>query len=499
MLRALLVGFVIRTCATVVAQPQWELLLPLNNDIPVVLDAMVASGTEVFMIATDASPDYSAMCRVDLNTGMVLSTEYFSIAGASTGPSLFVSSTPDEILLTGTWRPWPISAADSMRPAFFRTDATLQPIAATYGGLGGKQIGYSSSYQDSDGNIRMAYQCLVDDANPQQFKAVTFSPQGAVLDSAFLQETFSFPTLGSLQPLLNGNSVLLTSACLWGLQTVSQTMLVELDDAWGIEQVSPVPLANPNFQSGLSALGWPLYSVMLPSGNLVASGQYWRSFSNDRGAALQRLTPNGDLLGQWEADSPYDMDIPAWISGVDLGPDGNLYYAQLNNWTLGGPENPVPSQVQLFKLDTSFNVLGSYLIDGLADSTFYYPSVVKATPDGGLVVGGSRKDLSVPNAPMVAWLAKFGPEDLVSVPEWQSPLLGVYPNPGSDGFTAKFMRPLPGAMLQVFDTRGVLVHAQAVSDLQQVMAMGDQPSGIYVIHLRDAEGAFVSCVRWVKH
>jgi hypothetical protein len=465
----------------------------------VINDVHVGQSGDLFVLFGDEVAPYASLLRIGSN-GSLASALSFSEQGAMLYPVRIEGTDGTDFLLTGTWaEQWPLGVDDSTYIAVYRASQDFAPLSFTYGGLPGKRIGYSDGYQDSDGNIRLAYQCLVDDANPQQFKAVTFSPQGAVLDSAFLQETFSFPTLGSLQPLLNGNSVLLTSACLWGLQTVSQTMLVELDDAWGIEQVSPVPLANPNFQSGLSALGWPLYSVMLPSGNLVASGQYWRSFSNDRGAALQRLTPNGDLLGQWEADSPYDMDIPAWISGVDLGPDGNLYYAQLNNWTLGGPENPVPSQVQLFKLDTSFNVLGSYLIDGLADSTFYYPSVVKATPDGGLVVGGSRKDLSVPNAPMVAWLAKFGPEDLVSVPEWQSPLLGVYPNPGSDGFTAKFMRPLPGAMLQVFDTRGVLVHAQAVSDLQQVMAMGDQPSGIYVIHLRDAEGAFVSCVRWVKH
>jgi hypothetical protein len=497
--RSFLLNALVLCTTCISAQPQWSVTLT-SGAFSQVFDLHAASDGALFVLVGDDGLAGTRLLSVEAGSGAVIGESSFAQPPGYLNVTQFVGEQGEDLLLIGTYLDqWPLGPGDSTYAALYRVSPDFLPVSFNYGGLPGKVIGYLDGYQDSDGNIRMAYQCLVDELNPQQFKAVTFSPQGVVLDSAFLQETFSFPTLGSLHPLPNGNSVLLTSACLWGQQTTSQTMLVELNDAWGVEQVNVLPLANPGYQSGLSALGWPLNSLMLPSGNVVAWGQYWRSFGNDRGAALQRLTLQGDLLGQWEADSPFLMDIPAWLGGVDLGPDGNLYYAQLNNWSLGGQVNPWPSQVELFKMDTAFNVIGTYLLDGIVDSTFYFPSVVKATADGGLLVGGGVKDATDLNAPLVAWLAKFGPEDLVSVPERRSPLLGVYPNPGSEDFTALLMRPLPGAVLQVFDARGALVRTQPVTDLQQTVQMDDSPSGIYVVHLRDTEGAFVSSARWVKH
>lgn len=299
--------------------------------------------------------------------------------------------------------------------------------------------------------------------------------------------------------LSNGHCLLTTASCPWDPEIfLSQTYAVELDAAWNVTHMDTMPLAEPSFQNPASAANWPLFSLILPSGNLLINGHYWKCFCEERGSVLQRVTQEGLLLAQWTSDSPYLQELPAVARAMDPAADGTLFYAQMNNWQYAGWLGSTPSQVQLFHLDTAFNVLGSYLFDGFLDSTYYFPSVVRATPDGGVLVGGSMRNLNIPNSPPVAWLAKFGAEGLVAVPERTGPLLGLYPNPGVSGFQLMLRERLEGATLEVVDAKGARALQTPISGLNVHIDAGGWPSGLYAVTVRDASGAILVTERWVK-
>src|SRR5690606_8627444 len=119
----------------------------------------------------------------------------------------------------------------------------------------------------------------------------------------------------------------------------------------------------------------------------------------NRGAVVQRTDAQAHVIGQFIADTPWDVDRPAMSRAMSLAGDGTFYFAQVSGWVDGlGYYSPYPTQVQIFHLDTSLDVLGSHVIDGFADSTFYSPNFVLAAPDGGVVVGGMIRDLNVPSS-----------------------------------------------------------------------------------------------------
>lgn len=139
------------------------------------------------------------------------------------------------------------------------------------------------------------------------------------------------------------------------------------------------------------------------------------------------------MQAQWAVTTPFAKDQPAPHVGISLGTDGILYHAQVN--TDGGLTIPYwsnsPGQAQVFRMDTSLNILGSYTFDGIAQNSFYWPISVMAMPDGGVLVMGALRE-SMASGTIVGWVARFGPEDFLSVSEMEQPAAQVFPNPGME-------------------------------------------------------------------
>jgi hypothetical protein len=401
-------------------------------------------------------------------------------------------------MIIGVLIPEPLGPGDSTRIALFRYSDQLDALQSSVAGLPGKRVAYTASLIASDSTIRVAYQTFVDDSQNQQFKALTMDMEGNELQSVELLDVGAFPSIGSLGILPNGNMLLTTTAAIWDPVTATTGIMQQYSDNWELLHTHGLPMVDPSTSLAHNGPNWPLYVQILSSGNVIASSHYWKCFCWDRGAVLQRATTTGEVLAQWTADSPYQQELPAWVKALDMGPNGDLFYAQMNNWTMQGLNGTAPSQVEVFRMDTAFNVLGRYLFNGFETNTYYYPSYVEATPDGGVLVSGSLVDLSVPGAQPQGWIAKIGADSFVGVNDRSKPGASLYPNPGTEGFELVLGEPVTNGRLELFNMQGKLVHTETFHGANRQITIPGLPAGMYCVTLRDATGATRLQQRWVK-
>lgn len=401
-------------------------------------------------------------------------------------------------MVLGSLIPEPLGPTDSTRLAIFRYNEQLEPLLSSVVGVPAKRVAYAASILAPDSTIRVAYQTFVDDTQHQQFQGLTLDLEGNELQSLTLLDVGAFPSIGSLGMLPNGNMLMTTTAAIWDLTTLTTGIMQQYDDSWDLLATHGLPMVDASTALAQNGPNWPLYTHVLPSGNVIASGHYWKCFCDDRGVVLQRATVSGEVLAQWTADSPYLQELPAWIKAIDVGPNGDLYYAQMNNWSTQGVNGTIPSQVELFRMDTALNVLGRYLFDGFETNTYYLPSYVKATADGGVLVGGSLVDLNEPGSLPQGWVAKFGPEDFVGVAEHAEPMALIFPNPGAQGFNLSLAGPIANGQVDLHDMQGRLVQSELFSGINGFVPTQSLASGLYAVTLRDAQGNVLYQQRWAK-
>lgn len=463
-----------------------------------VINIWLADDGRTFVILTEGGPPYSTVVELS-SDGLVINEGNFPWDGEIPyGTSILGLSPQGDLMVLGSLIPEPLGPTDSTRLAIFRYNEQLDPLQSSVVGIPAKRIAYTASTSAPDSTIRVAYQTFVDDTQPQQFQGLTLDLEGNELQSLTLLDVGAFPSIGSLDMLPNGNMLMTTTAAIWDLTTLTTGIMQQYDDSWDLLATHGLPMVDDSTALAQNGPNWPLYTHVLPSGNVIASGHYWKCFCEDRGAVLQRATVAGEVLAQWTADSPYLQELPAWIKAIDVGPNGDLYYAQMNNWSTQGVNGTIPSQVELFRMDTSLNVHGRYLFDGSETNTYYYPSYVKATPDGGVLVGGSLVDLNVPGSLPQGWVAKFGPEDFVGVAEHAEPMAFIFPNPGAQGFNLSLGKPLPNGRIELHDMQGRLVLTQSVYGINGFVATDGLASGLYAVSVHDPQGTIVHQQRWAK-
>ncbi len=481
------------------AQPEWVVQIePLSSGCGV-LDVHASEEGQILVIVSELSGEARSRLLEFNSDGLLINEAGFNyFEQVAYGQKVLGKNDEGDWLILGQItqdQPLPV---DSSRVVLFRTNEQLETLQTSVVGIPGKRISYLTATIAPDSTIRVAYQTFVDDTQPQQFQGLTLDLEGNELQSLTLLDVGAFPSIGSLDMLPNGNMLMTTTAAIWDLTTLTTGIMQQYDDSWDLLATHGLPMVDASTALAQNGPNWPLYTHVLPSGNVIASGHYWKCFCEDRGAVLQRATVAGEVLAQWTADSPYLQELPAWIKAIDVGPNGDLYYAQMNNWSTQGVNGTIPSQVELFRMDTSLNVHGRYLFDGFETNTYYYPSYVKATPDGGVLVGGSLVDLNVPGSLPQGWLAKFGPEDFVGVTEHAAPMALIFPNPGAQGFNLSLGKPLPNGRIELHDMQGRLVLTQSVYGINGFVATDGLASGLYAVSVHDPQGTIVHQQRWAK-
>ena len=243
--------------------------------------------------------------------------------------------------------------------------------------------------------------------------------------------------------------------------------------------------------------------VRLSSGNLIASGRpesagYMRT-------VVLKLGPSGEWKAVFMPQSGFPADCPGHLESLALEGD-MLWVASMENFHPGTPQNndiftpDHPNQVRIFKLDTALNVVCTQVLDGFADSTYYWVDRIKATTDGGYLLCGARVDLHVPNARMVGWVQKFGPDDCFTSMEEGSldVAINVFPNPGTDQLHIQLNGPIRSGRLSLWDMNGREVsHATLYGNAATIDTQALNV-GVYAYRVSSTQGELLSSGRWVK-
>jgi outer membrane protein assembly factor BamB len=244
--------------------------------------------------------------------------------------------------------------------------------------------------------------------------------------------------------------------------------------------------------------------IMTHEGNLLAMGGMRDAF--DRNAALIALyTTDGEEI--WSHEDIITADNAtrhcSFTDGFELPDSTFIVCGSVRNYTLG-----LNDKGMLFHLDANGEVIWSRFYAHYPDPSLLYPQFfydVEPTRDGGFILTGNTHGPTPPNSSRL-WLLKLDSLGClvpgchtVGVEEFESELqsaLQLSPNPASERVQVSLALPegyrLAGAV------QAMLVDAQGKVVLQQtVPANGDLLranlevvgllSGLYYVHLRDAE------------
>lgn len=482
-------------------QPIWMRIFPQQEQASVwniALDALGNPMVSFYPLDDSAGPgDGSAIVRLSATDGASLNEGSLSVPDHTAfAAKILRHGTTNGWLVVASIAPAPFGPFDSVRVATILLDSSLTQLGHNTVGIPGRYISYTQALAHPDGTIRIVYQTY-DETFQSQFKGLTTDMNGNELQSLELHNVAAFPSIGSLSLLPNGNVLLATTSAYSDPVTNTSGVVQEYNSGWTELSRHGLPMVDPSTQLSQNGPQWPMHALVLPSGNIIASSFFWKCFCDDQRTVVQKVTATGSLLQQWTSDSPFEQDLPATIRSIDHTGE-HVYIARMNNWLVEAFSGNSPSQVEIFKMDTSLNVLGSFLLDGFEDNTYYYPASLIAAQDGNVYITGSLRRLNVPGSVPQGWVAKIGADSFVSVTERPKPTISLFPNPGAEGFQLVLGEPISNGRLELHDVQNKLVHSETFTGANgQVTVPGLMP-GVYCVSLRNASGTSILQQRWVK-
>lgn len=486
------------SCPHLMAQSQW--LHIWTGPEQTVIDAITEdeSGNPIAILNYLFDGTSSRIVRFSKESGSVLDQTVLDYPDSEAYAAQIVGRTATgNWLLIGSITSSSTDPDDSIRVTMFQLDSGLVQLSANTAGVPAVDIAYTQALLHPDSTIRVVYQTFDDSFQAHQFQGLTLDIEGNELQSLELHEVASFPSIGSLSLLPNGNVLMATTNAYEDEDTGTFGILQEYGADWLPLSVHGLPMVDPSTALSQNGPNWPMNALVLPNGTVIVSSYYWKCFCDDQRSVIQRVTKIGELLAQWTVDSPFDKDLPAWNKALDLQ-GSNVFFARMNNWSLNGFNGTVPSQVEVFKMDTSLNIVGTFLLDGFQDNTYYFPASVNATPDGSVYIGGSLRNLNTPNSLPQGWIAKIGADSFVSVNERSKPSASLYPNPGAESFQLVLGEPISNGRLELHDVHGKLLHSETLTGANAQVTVPSLMPGVYCVSLRNASGTSILQQRWVK-
>ena len=187
------------------------------------------------------------------------------------------------------------------------------------------------------------------------------------------------------------------------------------------------------------------------------------------------------------------IDHPGVSRCLDMNTENEIFFGQSEhlNPSITLSEPGWPSAVRLYRLDTSLNVTGSYLVDGFADSSYYFLRSVRTTADGGALLTGSVADvrMNATDLRTKAWVAKVSMDDLsLGVANQPEKRGWLFPNPSTGGFRIELAQPIHGGVLRILDAQGRMVREQGLDGIGWDVGTGTWSAGNYFVHVIDASG-----------
>lgn len=274
---------------------------------------------------------------------------------------------------------------------------------------------------------------------------------------------------------------------------------LELLDEWDGQAPHPDPLhpLDSIVKAAMTLIPTGANGYVVGGAFLVPNDQY--------SSAVYLADPGGTTLKVFVPHSTYYHDHSALFETIAAIDSTTFWFLSWENIHLVGtsiPYEPVePDVLHVYKLDHELNVLCDFRLDGFSDSTHYFPTRIKTTPEGGFAILGGKKDMTDPNAHMQAWVQTFSTSDCVVGIDAHEPerTAMVFPNPGSDGFDVVLNGSgLNYGRITLFDARGAQVAEAMFNGSTGRLDCTAMPNGLYLYRITDRSGQPVAAGRWVK-
>lgn len=158
-----------------------------------------------------------------------------------------------------------------------------------------------------------------------------------------------------------------------------------------------------------------------------------------------------------------------------------------------------PSWFVVFQTDSHLNFRWERFYGG---DGYYLMTNLKATKDGGCLIGGTRFQYegAIANKRDI-FLLKLNSEGLINsvieIPDFQVREAIIYPNPGNT-LQIRLAIQHPQAQLRLFDSSGHLVLQQQLHQYESIIETSHLPAGVYLYQLTAPSGLREGG-KWVKN
>ncbi len=493
----------------VFAQPEWVLTINPDAYYSSTTDAIYTTDGRLFLSTVADSTPLGSCKLTEVGTiGDTIGSTVIGMPKWHTKNAYFLGQAPGGELLVGTEILKMNTGApeDSSTMCLMVANTDLQQLAAIPVGVRGRYILTSTGFLAPDGYIYLVYGVNPWESGPwQQFnlEALKIAPDGTQVAARQLLQGANWGLRAmSLGMMPDGHLLLAVDNANFNGQAMGgrpayvfmDPQTLEVDTALNVLLVNLGPLTpTPNDTNMYYYPGSPLQALPLPTGHFISSAP-----TDEMGYGpliVQRLDRNAQPVGHIFLHGTDHLNGPAYRRAMDLAPDGTFYIAWSNKYHLFPSQSL--TELHITHMDTLFNVIGDYMFDGMADTTYRGAFTVRAAPDGGVVVTGQTWHNWT--GKVRGWAAKLGPESFTAGVGEQRQDRGVlYPNPGSTGFRLHLQQGVPGGSLLLHDAQGRQVLKQPLGGTEASVHVPGLAPGLYLATVVNSQGVPLHTMRWSK-
>ncbi len=179
--------------------------------------------------------------------------------------------------------------------------------------------------------------------------------------------------------------------------------------------------------------------------------------------------------------------------------EGNyLYVVWTKNIEVGCfPYCPFNSWIAVTYLNDSLDIVWEKFIGG---DDFYTSHIAEASPEGGIVIAGTRYRYNDPGQPHEVFIVSVSEEGVVTGTSTEHPMeikqAIVYPNPGNGMLTVETGSHIKSAEFSLFDLNGRKVLSTLLNDKVTGINTEKLPPGVYLYSISNT--GFNETGKWIK-
>ena len=231
-----------------------------------------------------------------------------------------------------------------------------------------------------------------------------------------------------------------------------------------------------NSQYPLPLYKEPFFTLSSENNDYLSFGRYWLG-SDEYYVCAIRFDSSLNLINKKVLTHGDKYASSPSRSGIDYYYNDLLYVAGTYNWQMTPYE---PNWIYLASLNSNLNVLHEEYLGG---DLYYDIKCVKATHDGGVVVGGRVCDQISQYQEYDGYVMKLDSSFFISLEEnnhiSRKTKFQVFPNPVKINFTVIGMP--EGSIIQLYDNVGRLKQELIVSGNSSGVNLAGLPNGFYIL------------------